>query len=731
MIKKKNPLVYLDVSVDGGPVGRIVIELFADIVPKTAENFRALCTGEKGIGVSTGKSLHFKGTKFHRIIKGFMAQVALYPRDFSSMNTVGEMCSLYAGGDFSKENGTGGESIYGGKFADENFKLDHSEPGFLSMANGGPNTNGSQFFIIFKRQPHLDGKHVVFGKVLKGMEIVKKIEQVGTGDGKPLGLVKIVDCGETSGDKSNNAVDVGRGGKKKKSGKAPSSDDSSDGQAKGRRKTSLKSGRKKRKKRHSSSDSYSSDTDSDSYSSESDSYSESDSESESDSHSSSSSSDGRNRKKRKSTKRERHQRRKKKKDGRKEKRGGRHDKRSRRNSKWSSSGTESGSGGSSSSDDEKTLHRVSARKTGNSSNPQSKLPKNLDVSKRSPTPLLGKEVVTEQQKDHELKMTEDNSAHEEGSLDYYGKKAQKYNSFEFIMNRSPSPSPSPRPKRRLKSSPRSSSSMSPRRPTRSPTASPVRKAPERADSNRDRGFSQSHSPNGTPKRVRKGRGFTERYSFARRYRTPSPEHSPPRRGYHYGGRNVQERRSSYRGYSEWSPRRRYRSPPSSMVPLVSERIRVQKLHISSFTGKLSSKSGLCSLDIPFRVAYRVMKMLKNQSRSHRRSRSNSRSRAPGGSRGLNRERSRSPIRSPSPIDRRPPISDRLKSRLGPRADNDHSPKRGRRSISRSKSPNSSHSISPSPSKKRQERVESASASKSRSSSPNEPRGLVSYGDISP
>lgn len=285
MTKKKNPLVFLDVSIDGDPVEKIVIELFADVVPKTAENFRALCTGEKGVGTSTGKPLHYKGSFFHRIIKGFMAQ----------------------GGDFSKGNGTGGESIYGGKFADENFKRAHEGPGFLSMANSGPNTNGSQFFMTFKRQPHLDGKHVVFGKVVQGIDTLKKIEQLGTGDGKPARLVKIVDCGETSENKIHGAVGTEKG-RKKKSGKALSSDDSSDEQARGRRKNSLKDRRKKRKRKYSSSDSYSSDTDSDSYSSDNDSASDSDS-SLSDS---SSSSDGRRRKRRRPLKRDKHQRGKKK-----------------------------------------------------------------------------------------------------------------------------------------------------------------------------------------------------------------------------------------------------------------------------------------------------------------------------------------------------------------------------------------------------------------------------------
>ena len=165
--------VFFDVAVDNQKAERIVMELYGHIAPKTVENFRALCTGEKGVGKS-GKKLVYRDSPFHRIIPQFMLQ----------------------GGDITLGNGMGGESIYGERFADENFKLKHDQAGLLSMANAGPDTNGSQFFITTARTPWLDGHHVVFGKVIKGMEIVRKIEEQGSPSGQPKARVIIVDSGQ-------------------------------------------------------------------------------------------------------------------------------------------------------------------------------------------------------------------------------------------------------------------------------------------------------------------------------------------------------------------------------------------------------------------------------------------------------------------------------------------------------------------------------------------------------
>ncbi|KAI8321576.1 peptidyl-prolyl cis-trans isomerase [Martensiomyces pterosporus] len=174
MVNDDNPRVFFDISIGGAPAGRVVMELYMDKVPKTAENFRALCTGEKGEGKS-GKPLSYKGSAFHRVIKNFMIQ----------------------GGDFTMGNGTGGESIYGEKFEDEAFPFKHDRPFLLSMANAGPNTNGSQFFVTTVPTPHLDDKHVIFGQVLKGKNVVRAVENTPTDQGdKPSMSVVIENSGE-------------------------------------------------------------------------------------------------------------------------------------------------------------------------------------------------------------------------------------------------------------------------------------------------------------------------------------------------------------------------------------------------------------------------------------------------------------------------------------------------------------------------------------------------------
>jgi cyclophilin family peptidyl-prolyl cis-trans isomerase len=160
------PRIFLDIAINGVPAGRMIFQLRSDVVPRTVENFRQLCTGECGFGL--------RGSHMHRIVSGFMAQ----------------------GGDFTNGTGVGGRSIYGRIFPDENFRLKHSARGVLSMANAGPNTNGSQFFVLFRPAEWLDGQHVVFGKLIEGEQVLDLIETAGSGAGFPTKHVGIMDCGE-------------------------------------------------------------------------------------------------------------------------------------------------------------------------------------------------------------------------------------------------------------------------------------------------------------------------------------------------------------------------------------------------------------------------------------------------------------------------------------------------------------------------------------------------------
>ncbi|CAE8634529.1 unnamed protein product [Polarella glacialis] len=200
------PRVYLDIAIDAVPIGRLVCELYSDVVPRTAENFRSLCTGVRGMG-RRGKPLHYKGHNFHRIVPNFMIQ----------------------GGDITHTDGTGGESIYGPTFEDENLQLKHVAPGTLSMANSGKNCNGSQFFITTKACPHLDGKHTPFGRVIDGMDVVRRMESCGSADGKVKSLIVIDDCGELRGNRHEETIgeDVagpglaGRSAKRKRAADQP------------------------------------------------------------------------------------------------------------------------------------------------------------------------------------------------------------------------------------------------------------------------------------------------------------------------------------------------------------------------------------------------------------------------------------------------------------------------------------------------------------------------------
>ncbi|PIA65519.1 hypothetical protein AQUCO_00100785v1 [Aquilegia coerulea] len=793
------PLVFLDVSIDGDPAEKMIFELFYDVVPKTAENFRALCTGERGIGPITGKPLHYKGSIFHRIVKGSMAQA----------------------GDFSNRDGSGGESIYGRKFEDESFSLKHDGPGYLSMWNTGSNRNGSQFFITFKEAHHLDGLHVVFGKLVRGRKTLKKIENAGSEEGEPAYLVKIVKCGELiEGKKKANKL---------KSKDASSDVDSHEGRKKGKTKKSSRGKRKKKRRRYSTSESDSS-SDSDTESSESDSDSDDYSSSSSDI---SSSSDDRRKKRKRSHKRDKYKRSKRRRDKRRDKRQRRRDKRSRRKSKRtleSSSDTESESSSESSSEDD-GVPLPPARKSKNSSHTSGEKQSPSRMEKDAVTLLLKKGVVTDVVERQGESPRENGNVRSNGVesetrsnrtadrqpdlVDLPGKSRSRSMSPKRAMSKSMSisprknvsKSPSVRRKRSMSRSPtprsldrspervlqqsrsisrsperksissrssrsrslvrsvsRSQSPVSVRdkpqrsisrnsaRHLRSPTRSPVRSLPRRSGSRslqrspregtislspivlvrspdtspersrsavkrtsrrslsgsprgrsrkspmrpssrshrhsysrspgrkgrsplpiRGRSISRSVSPDGSPKRIRRGRGFSQRYSYARRYRTPSPDRSPVRL-HRYSGRSDRDRYSSYRSYNDRSSRH-YRSPIRGRTP----------------------------------PRYRSR-------RSRTRSRSVSRSPIRYRSRGKGAY-SRSPVRSRSP--------EKSRSRGSLKSDKRRSLSSSiSRSKSRSPSIPRSSSVSPSPKLTRKDNSRSVSGSP-----PG--KGLVSYGDGSP
>ncbi|XP_074569982.1 uncharacterized protein LOC141826619 isoform X2 [Curcuma longa] len=454
MAKKKNPIVFMDVTIHGDAVGRMLFELFADIVPWTVENFRALCTGEMGCGSVTKKALHYKGSLFHRIIKGFMAQ----------------------GGDFSRRDGTGGESIYGGKFPDENFVLNHDGPGLLSMANAGRDANGSQFFITFKSAPHLDGKHVVFGKLILGHEVLRSIENVDVDGDRPVVPVKIVSCGELNENVTTLHENDKNKSMKLKKAKDNDTDDSHEGRQKGRHKKP-KGKRKKKKRRYYSSESDSS-SDTDIQSSETDSDSDSYTSSTSDT---SSSTDERRHRRKRYSRREKYKR-KRKRERRREKRRRRRERKSRHKAKrMLDSESETKSTYASSSDDDGN-HKGSARKS-------------KKASSHIPEKLLGEEAKSQRenvglQNNGNTAMKFERNEDELPNLEVNPKK-----SHSIGLNRSVSKSMSISPRNESRSpSPRRSVSRSP--PQMDLSRSPINEARKNSISRSPPHRGISRSPSG-------------------------------------------------------------------------------------------------------------------------------------------------------------------------------------------------------------------------------------------
>ncbi|KAL6524175.1 hypothetical protein OROMI_031270 [Orobanche minor] len=637
-INRKKPLVFLDVSIDGGLAERMIFELFTDVAPKTAENFRALCTGEKGVSTKTAKPLHYKGTFFHLIVKGHVAQA----------------------GDFLRQGGKFGESTYGGNFpgCDESPKLKHDGPGLLTMAIDDRDERGSLFYVTFKADHRLDRKCVVFGKLVNGLEVLKEVENAGDEEGTPSVTVKIINSGELHDDKKK--------GNRSKMGKNTIQGINAD-KRKGKHKKSSKKRRKRRKVYTSESDSS---TDTDTESSESD--SDSDSYATSLSDTSSSSDDRRRKRKRSKRDRNKHGKRKEKRREKRRKRRYRKMKRkSKRNNSESASESESSSednlviygkydssGNQSPCVQEREISTVNHKKgaaADTSESEEGEFPKENGNHKsngigplmesyqnpdREPDPVdnrpsksRSQELTPRRTMSKSMSISPRKNAHRipsvSGSPHQIFNKSRSNSPVRSESSRSPIRSPprikkgisgsmsppvrspshrsrsrsrtvSPPRRRVAQSPPRTSSRRSshrslsrspkrsshrsrsrgsgraPRRRSPTPTHSPVR-APDRITrrsyskspvgagrrarspiSDRGRSSSRSRSvDHGSPKRIRRGRGFSDRYSYVRRYRSRSPDRSPIR-SYRYAGR-------SYRDGYRRSPRR-YRSPPRGRTP---------------------------------------------------------------------------------------------------------------------------------------------------------------------
>ncbi|KAJ1287995.1 hypothetical protein BS78_02G054300 [Paspalum vaginatum] len=640
MPKVKNPHVFMDISIGGGSAEKIIFELFANVVPKTAENFRALCTGEKGLGPSTLKPLYYRGTNFHRIVKGFVAQ----------------------GGDFSKGDGSGGESIYGGKFPDENFRLMHDQPGVLSMANSGPDSNGSQFFITFKALPHLNGKHVVFGKLVSGIALLKKLEAVGGENGHPSRQVKIVDCGVVSNLDSQDQLQ----GEKEKKLKRADRKSNAEGRAKSKKASSDDKQRKKRK--HYSSDSYSSDTsDSRSYSSDSGSESESYSSSSMDT---SSSSDHR-RKRRKGSKKDKRKPSKRKGKLTKSKRKSRGSKRRSRRSYGSSSDDSiSSKTDNSSSDSESGVHHTkhSSRKDKDSTKmintKQGRTFEDVDRDQQAVTTVY-------RSHDGSKATNKDEDGTDDRSRNYNSE--DRINTIQADVNITKPGNGEDNSGADAAEAGMSKTGTERHPPTNEPLATNSKDA------------AVGSGDNGQPQRIRKGRGFTQKYGYARRYRTPSPERPPVRR--YYEGRddrwNSFNRYGRNGPYSRRSPVRRFHGSPRANSP-----------------SRYPRRDGIRS----------------------------SRSRSPVRHHDRRGYRRSSPRRSRSPAEQpRRDLNNRPRSGRGLGSpDHRGSSPPANRSRSKSRDPSRSRSPDAAPAKGESSKYNRRRSSSSRSSSPDGNKGLVSY-----